>query len=217
MASIIMHIAVADQLYKKIKNQLNINYYDYILGSIAPDISKKINHPREKSHFIDDFNTLPNINKFLEKYHSTLNNSFNLGYYIHLYTDFLFFKDYYPLFIQEGFFNSVIKKLDGTSNKITNEEMKKILYNDYTNLNIKLIDEYQLSLDIFYNDFIKPNTNLDEIPISKLPILIKSADLIIQKLATKKEYIIDISSIKSFINDCTEEIYNQLIILNLIK
>lgn len=217
MASSIMHIAVANQLYKKINSKLDINYYDYILGSIAPDISKTINEPRSISHFFDNNIEIPNIDKFLEKYKSTLNNSFNLGYFIHLYTDKLFFKEYYPLFIKDNFITSNIKCLDGNTIKISTEERTKLLYNDYSNLNIQLIDEYNLNLDLFYNEFIIPKTNITEIPINKLNLLIDNASLILQNLNTKKEYIIDISSIKSFIDDCIEEIYNQLISIGVIN
>lgn len=216
MASTIMHIAVADQLYKKIKDKININYYDYILGTISPDISKLINETKEKSHFLDNDNDIPNIDKFLNKYIDDLNNSFTLGYFIHLYTDKLFYEDYYPLFIEDKFFTSIIKCLDKTTTKVRAEDKTKILYNDYTNLNIQLIEEYNLNLDIFYNEFIIPDTNITEIPIHKLNLLIDNASIIIQNTTKEKECIIDISSIKSFVDDCIEEIYSYLQSLNII-
>lgn len=216
MASSIMHIAVADQLYKKINKKININYYDYILGSIAPDISKSIGEKREKSHFLDGYQSLPNIDKFLTKYYDTLNNSFNLGYFIHLYTDKLFYRDYYPLFIHDDFLESNIKFLDGKIIKLTLDERRDILYNDYINLDKILIDEYKLSLDLFYNDFIVPDTTLDEIPINQLNILIDNASILIQNLNKNKINVIDISSIKSFIDDSVEEIYTKLISLKVI-
>ena len=216
MASTIMHMAVADQLYKKIKDKININYYDYILGNISPDISKIINESKLKSHFLDNDKGIPNIGNFLEKYNKDLNNSFTLGYFIHLYTDKLFYTDYYPLFIEEKFFTSIIKCLDGTIQKIRTEDMIKMLYNDYTNLNIQLIEEYNLNLEIFYNDFIIPDTTITEIPIHKLNLLIDNASIIIQNITKEKEYIINIASIKSFINNSVEEIYENLKILNII-
>lgn len=216
MASTIMHIAVADQLYKKIKDKININYSEYILGSISPDISKIINESKEKSHFLDNDKGIPNIDKFLEKYKKNLNNSFTLGYFIHLYTDKLFYKDYYPLFIEDKFFTSIIKCLDGTTISVRPEDKRIMLYNDYTNLNIQLIEEYNLNLDIFYNEFIMPDTTITEIPIHKLNHLIDNASIIIQNIVEEKEYIIDISSIKSFVDDCVEEIYTHLQLLNII-
>lgn len=216
MASTIIHMAIADQLYKKINSNLTLNYYDYILGSIAPDISKTIGESKELSHFLDNSHGIPNIDKFLKKYLNTLNNSFNLGYFIHLYTDRLFFRDYYPLFIQDDFFTANIRRLDGQFIKVNNEDKKKMLYNDYSNLNPLLIDEYQLNLDIFYNEFIMPQTNITEIPIHKLNILIDNASILIQNLNQEKEYIIDISSIKAFIDDSVEEIYTKLISLEVL-
>ena len=108
MASSIMHIAVANEIYKKIENKINIDYYDYILGSVAPDLSKLINESKEISHFLDNNQDIPNIDKFLKKYINTLDNSFNLGYFIHLYTDRLFYRDYLPLFAKDDIISSNI-------------------------------------------------------------------------------------------------------------
>ena len=91
-----------------------------------------------------------------------------------------------------------------------------MLYNDYTNLNKQLIEEYNLNLDIFYNEFIIPDTTITEIPIHKLNLLIENASIIIQNITPKKEYIIDITTIKSFIDDCVEETYTNLQLLNII-
>ena len=216
MASTIMHMAVADLLYKKIKDKININYYEYILGSISPDISKIINESKEKSHFLDDCNDIPNIEKFVEKYNNDLNNSFTLGYFIHLYTDKLFYEDYYPLFIEDKFFTSIIKCLDKTTIQVRPEDKRQMLYNDYTNLNKQLIEEYNLNLDIFFNEFIIPDTTITEIPIHKINHLLDNAGIIIQNISKEKVYIIDITSIKSFINNSTHEIYTYLKQLNII-
>ena len=210
MASIIMHIAVANQLYKKINNKVNIKYNDYILGSIAPDISKTLNENRKESHFLDNSKGIPNINMFLKKYLNTLDNSFNLGYFIHLYTDNLFYQDFYQLFIQDDFLQSKVKCLNGNVLNLTKEDRRKLLYNDYSNLNNLLIDEYNLNLELFYNEFIEPQTNITEIPINKLNLLIEQSGIIIENLTKEKNYIIDISSIKSFIDNCIEEIYTKL-------
>ena len=216
MASIITHMAVSDKLYKRIKDRLPINYYDYMLGSIAPDISKTIGASKNISHFLDNSRGIPNVDNFLRKYANTLTNSFNLGYFIHLYTDKLFYRDYYPLFIQDDIFYSIVKCLDGSTIKLNLNDRREMLYNDYTNLNAQIIDEYQLILDIFYNEFILPQTNITEIPVDKLNILIDNTSTILQNLNTEKDYIIDISSIKSFIDDTVEEIYTKLISLDLI-
>lgn len=210
MASTIMHIAVASQIYKMLEDKANISYYDYILGSIAPDISKQIGINKRKSHFITDDSSNPNLVLFLEKYRDTLSNSFNLGYYIHLYTDRLFYQDYLPLFVQDDILNSYVKCLDGSVLNLSIKERKDLLYNDYTNLNLLLIDEYKLNLEVFYNDFRKPITEINEVMVDKLDILINNIGVIIENSKNEKRYIIDIDSIKSFIDDCSKEIYDNL-------
>ena len=85
MASAIIHIAVANELNKKLKR----NSSKLLIGTIAPDISKEIGQNKVKSHFLDSKDTdIPNIKKFLNKYKNNLNDDFVLGYYIHLYTDY---------------------------------------------------------------------------------------------------------------------------------
>ena len=200
MASTIMHIAVASQIYKRIEDKTNISYYDYILGSIAPDISKQIGQNKKESHFIQDNTGIPNIISFLEKYKDTLTNSFNLGYYIHLYTDKMFFESYFPLFVKDDILKSSIKFLDGDLLDLSLRERTNLLYNDYTNLNLLLIDEYKLNLDIFYNEFRKPISDIEEIDCSKLYILIDNMGVIIENSKRDKRYIIDLDSIKSFID-----------------
>jgi len=215
MASVIMHIAVASQVYKKITDKTNISYYDFILGTIAPDISKQIGQGKMDSHFITENNGIPNIINFLEKYRNSLTNSFNLGYYIHLYTDKIFFEDYFPLFVKDDILKSSVKFLDGDVLDLSLRERTNLLYNDYTNLNLLLIDEYNLDLKIFYNEFRKPITDITEIDCSKLNILIDNMGIIIENSTRDKRYIIEIDSVKSFIDDCSLEIYENLISLDL--
>ena len=50
MASCIVHIAISEEIYKRINNKNIINHYEYILGSIAPDISRVLNQDKRRSH-----------------------------------------------------------------------------------------------------------------------------------------------------------------------
>ena len=93
MASSVIHIAVANEINKK----LNRNTSQLLIGSVAPDISKIVGDTKRHSHFLDNNDTnIPNIDKFLKKYQSKLDNDFVLGYFIHLYTDYLWFKYFIP-------------------------------------------------------------------------------------------------------------------------
>lgn len=204
MASAIIHIAIA----KCLENKLNIkNKKDYYLGSIAPDISKQIGQTKQKSHFL--YNTkedVPNINMFIQKYPNFKKNSFELGYFIHLYADKLWFDG----FIDKLIYSNSIKLLDGTILTTSEEELCRLIYSDYTNLNIQLIDEYNLDLSLFYEEFIIPETTFDDIPIEKLNILIDQMGIIIENSKQEKAYSFDIYSVNDFIKQTTDKILEEL-------
>ena len=144
MASAIMHIAIA----KKVKEKIEVeNEKDYYLGSIAPDLAKQIGDSRDKSHFsLNTLNNLPDIDLFTKRYPLFKFNSFDLGYFTHLYADKVWSEDFLPHLTA----NNSIKLLDGTIIETTPDEMKNMIYSDFTNLNIKIIEEYDLDLSLFY-------------------------------------------------------------------
>lgn len=204
MASAMIHLAVA----KTLEKHLNIkNPRDYYLGSIAPDISKQIGENKQRSHFL--FNTrddIPNLQLFREKYPDFKNNSFDLGYYIHLYTDRLWFAHFLPLITSGNY----IKLLDGTIIFSAPQEMQGLLYQDYTNLNIQLLDEYKLDLSLFYEEFIIPDTKMDEIPIEKLNLLIDKMGIIIENSKEEKPYAFDLYKVLEFIDESSRKILESI-------
>ena len=203
MASSIIHIAVASEINKKLKR----NESKLFIGTIAPDISKQIGETKEKSHFLDlNEENIPNIYKFLNKYKNNLNDDFVLGYYIHLLTDYFWFKHFIP----ELSHDNMITRLDGTSISFDDETFLKYIYNDYTNLNIKLIDEYNLNLKIFYNDVPSIENIIEEIPMEKLNIIINKAGEIIKNSKENKAYLFNISNIKIFISTTVDLIIAAL-------
>ena len=204
MASAIIHLAVA----KTLEQHFNIeNKKDYYLGSIAPDISKQIGENKQMSHFLfNSLDDIPNIKLFTEKYPNFKNNSFDLGYFIHLYTDKIWFKDFLPQIIAGNY----IKLLDGTIINTTPEEIQNIIYQDYTNLNIQLIDEYKMDLSLFYEEFNPPKTTLNEIPINKLNILIDKMGIIIENSKEKKSYTFDTFLVLQFIDEVSQKILKLL-------
>ena len=204
MASAIIHLAVAKELEKYLKIE---NKKDYNLGAIAPDIAQQLKIEKTKSHFI--YNTkpdVPNIKLFKEKYKNFMNNSFELGYFTHLYTDKLWFDG----FIDSLTYCNSIKLLDGTIIHVPQEEIKELIYNDYTNLNTIIIDKYNIDLSLFYEEYQKPDTSIEEVPIDKLNILIDKMGVIIENSKLEKSYIFDITLIDNFINTCVEEIIKEL-------
>lgn len=204
MASTIIHIAVAKKILEKYPTK---NKRDYYLGSFAPDISKQIGESKIKSHFfINSSPNIPNIDLFIQKYPKFRETSFDLGYFVHLYTDKLWMEYFMP----QLSCNNSIKLLDGTIIQTSDEEATQMLYSDYTNVNIKIIEEYDLDLSIFYEDFVIPETNIDDIPVEKLDILINKMGILIENSKEEKQYTFDLFMVNDFIQYATKEILEVL-------
>lgn len=202
MASAIIHIAVA----KKLNEQLKMNEKELFLGTIAPDISKHIGQDRKISHFLDE-NRIPNLNLFLKKYNNSLNIPFIMGYYIHLFTDYLWFKYFFNEITN---LNTSITLLNGDTLKCSKEEINKLIYNDYTNLNILLIEEYNLDLSLFYEEIEIPKVKFTEIPLDKLQIIVDQMGVIIENSKKSFTYSFNLDNVKQFINTCTDLISNDI-------
>ena len=209
MASTIIHLAVAKELERRRKDIKNI--YDYYLGSIAPDLAKQIGVSKEESHFIKNSykEDVPNLKLFEYKYPNFRQVPYDLGYYVHLYTDKEWFDGYIDHITQE---NS-LKLLDGTIIASTREEIQQLIYSDYTNLNVSVIEAYDLDLSLFYEDFRVPTTDITELPADKLDILINKMGIILQNSTHDKTYSLDIDSIKNFINQTVDKLEKELEII----
>lgn len=210
MASTVIHMAVANEINKVLKRDEG----KLLIGSIAPDISKQIGENKLKSHFLESVdNDIPEIDRFIDKYLDNFDDDFVLGYFVHLYTDYLWFKYFVPEFYE----NDYITKLDGTKIKCTGRMFCLYLYNDYTNLNIQLIDEYQMNLSIFYSEPPVFKNIIKEIPMDKIKLIIDQASIIIENSKTTKDLVINIDNIKSFIDMCTKLILAKLKELKIVE
>ena len=201
MASAIIHLCVA----KKIGEKLNILNNDLLLGSIAPDIAKVIGENKNTTHFIDVVEDIPNVNYFIKKYGQYLNNNFELGYFIHLYTDKLWYEQFDRLFL-----NDTIRLKDGTILVVGANKVREIIYNDYGNVNIDLIDKYSLNLKLFYEDIILTKTYIDEYSIEKTQLLLDKMGIIIANSKNGPTYSLDLTEIEEFIETTTDTIINVI-------
>ena len=182
MASVCIHLCVASELNKKLKVD---NYDEFLLGSIAPDIAKVIGTSRDVAHFIDrKISSYPNALKFLDKYN--LKNDFFLGYFVHLYTDYLWFK----YFIGNIQYKGLITLLNGKKIDYDKDKFIKYLYNS--------------------NPICLPQVKMDEIPVERLPELLDASSVIIENSKEKTEYLFDIIAIKEFINFSVSILYNEI-------
>lgn len=207
MASSVIHLCVANEVNKRLKRDNR----SILIGSIAPDISKQIGETKTKSHFLTDNTDIPNLNLFLEKYKTYLNDDFVLGYYIHLYTDYIWFKYFLPDFVKKDF----IFKKDGKVEYLSNDKKCEYIYSDYTNLNILLIDIYNFDISIFYEEVPSFKNIITEIPMDKLDIIINKAGVIIENSKVNKPYIFDIKDIKKFISLVVDMTLSNLDDLNI--
>ena len=203
MASAVIHLAVANEINKK----LNRDKSQLLIGAIAPDISKFIGEDKTKSHFLKELDSnIPDIESFLNKYKNCLTDDFVIGYFIHLYTDYLWFK----YFVTEFYDKPMITKLDGTVVKCSGNMLSLYVYNDYTNLNIKLIDRYNMDLKIFYNQLPKLSNIIEEIPMDKMGLLLSQMGIIIENSKEKKDYIFNIENVEKFITTSVELILGKI-------
>lgn len=206
MASALIHLCIA----KKVNEVLKKNEKEFLLGSIAPDISKQVGETKLKSHFLRNENeSIPQLDKFLDKYKNTLkNNDFNLGYYCHLFVDVIWF----GLFINSycGVDQTEIRYKNGEKRKLDSKTFMKILYNDYTNLNVTIIDKYNLDLSLFYEEIPKIKSNIDEIPIDKLNIIVDKMGIIIENSKERETVILDLTSVFRFIDKTCDDFLDNL-------
>jgi len=203
MASSVIHMAVASEVNKKINRDIN----KLLIGTIAPDISKLVGETKVKSHFSsNDLEDLPNIDKFVKKYKKNLDDDFVMGYYIHLYTDYLWFK----YFIDDIDYSSMVTFIDGSKLLCDKDDFIKYVYNDYTNINVKLIDRYNIDLKIFYNEIPNVDYIIEEIPMDKLNLIINKTSTIIANTKINKTYLFNLKNVENFINFATEIIISGI-------
>lgn len=193
MASAVIHLCVATLVSQK----TNKRSLELLIGSIAPDIAKYIGENKMKTHFQDYNNDLPNLKLFLDKYSNYMNDDFVLGYYIHLYTDYLWYKYFMNKYLNNNY-------------KLSKKEFVYYLYNDYTNLNVELIEDYNITLDIFYNEIPLINNIIEEIPMNKINIIIDEMGKIIKNSKKNKTNFLKLKEVELFIDLAKEAIYNEV-------
>lgn len=202
MASILIHLAVG----KKVNEKLQKKEEPFLTGCIAPDLAKMVGISRDVSHFKDK-NGNYDLKSYINKYKDYMNNDYVLGYYVHLFTDYL----WYRYFIPEADESDYLTKLNGDKIKCVSENMKKLyMYNDYSEASFDLIKEYGLDLEFFHNNEYYSNSIVEEIPYDKIGILIDCTVEILNQKQFKKSLVFDFENIKQFI-----EVSVDLIIANL--
>ena len=195
MASSMIHVAVCSEINKKLKR----NSKQLFIGTIAPDISKLVGEDKLYSHFLDNVEvSVPNLKKFLNRYISYLGDDFVLGYYIHLYTDYLWFKYFIPEIYDES--KNLITKMDGSVVNCHGRMAEIYIYNDYTNLNEHLIKKYNLNFEFLNNEKIAMRDIIKEAHMNKLYLIINKTKELYEGSKIDREYVFNSENIDNFIS-----------------
>ncbi len=137
MACATIHLSIAK---KYLENHKDLNYEKVIAGTLYPDAAKD----NDKSHYTDTNRGNDNISHVRSKVnlyvflkeHKVLND-FELGWFIHLVTDYLFFEE---CFSKEYLLNN------------SYEDFCKNLYFAYDHLNLYLSKKYNI-METDYNEY----------------------------------------------------------------
>lgn len=195
MASSLIHVAICNELNKKLKRDTK----KILIGTVAPDISKLIGETKKHTHFlISDDENIPDLDKFLSKYKDNLDDDFVLGYYIHLFTDYLWFKYFMSEIYDKD--KRLVTKLDGTEVECYGQMLVLYIYNDYTNLNYSLTKKYNLDMSFLYEEIPIFDDIIEEAHMDKLNIVIDKFREIYENSKIHKDMIFNMDNVNKFID-----------------
>ena len=175
MGSTVMHLCIGKKVAKKLNNS---DRKEFLIGNLAPDLSKLINQSRYESHFLkkikinDSEREVPDLDKFIQKYKDRLNEPFIQGYLCHLISDDIWFREYIPnhvISITEDKQQILLRDYD---DYIPYDDFKKMMYSDYGKTNQYLFDLYKLNLKRFDNMDID-DPKMKEFPFEEVHKLIE--------------------------------------------
>lgn len=137
MPSLIIHLAIAKRYSELHPNNIS-NPKEFQKGSIAPDLnsdfSRLLTKPEKAvTHYYSEPNEFQtDFNLFRQDQKVNLTDDYWKGYYAHLLADYLFYTHYFE------------KEVSQSINDGTN------LYDDFSILTSKIIEDYHLKLDDDY-------------------------------------------------------------------
>lgn len=165
MACATIHLAIAKKYLEKHKN---INWDDFIAGTLYPDVDSD----NDATHYTDKIRGKDNVSHvrgkvnlyaFLKEHESL--DDFELGWFLHLVTDYLFF--------EECFTNDYLLG-------ISYEEFCKELYHAYYCVNLYLEEKYNLNREYYYKAY--PDAYYSGIPYEECILPRKTVDNFIERV-----------------------------------
>ena len=189
MGSAVMHLCIGKKIAKKLNNS---DRKEFLIGNLAPDLSKLTNQSRYISHFLkkivinDAEREVPDLDKFIKKYKNRLNEPFVQGYLCHLISDSVWYLEYIPnhvVSITEDKKQILLRDID---DYIPYDDFKKMMYSDYNKTNDDLFSLYKLNLKKFDNMDID-NPNMEEFEFEEIHRLIEQISYYLEYSVTDEE------------------------------
>ena len=131
MPGLVIHVAIAKEYIKKHSTEIK-NKKEFLKGTVAPDLCEN----KITSHYgkWENYNTEIYLKQFLNDKKVDLNIDYWKGYFLHLYTDEIFYNKY---FRRE--FEKAIKNKDA-------------FYNDYNILDDVIAKDYNINKQSFFKE-----------------------------------------------------------------
>lgn len=175
MGSAVMHLCIGKKVAQKLNNS---DRKEFLIGNLAPDLSKITNQSRYISHFLKKVEIngvereVPDLPRFISEYKDRLDEPFVQGYLCHLISDDIWFRDYIPnhvVAITEDKKQILLRDID---DYIPYADFKKMMYGDYSKTSKYLFELYKLNLKKFDNMDIE-NPKMKEFEFEEIHKLIE--------------------------------------------
>ncbi len=215
MGSAVMHLCIGKKVSQKLNNS---DRKEFLIGNLAPDLSKLTNLSRYVSHFLKKVNIngtereVPDLDKFIKKYKNRLNEPFIQGYLCHLISDDIWFRNYIPnhvVAITEDKKQILLRDID---DYIPYDDFKKTMYRDYSKLNKYLFEMYKINLKKFDNMDID-NPNMEEFEFEEIHRLIEQISYFLEYTEdTIEKASIEIDEENEEVNETLELLSNTEVV-----
>lgn len=196
MSSLIMHICVSNVIKQK------YDYgYEFLYGSIMPDILKISGEDKNKIHYRTNENySLYEIDKFVKEKLQREKNEYNLGYLSHLIQDKLL-ANYTNKKIKETKIDSqeYITYLFDNNSLHKKQEFLDLIHNEYSIIDDYLIRKYALNIDYILKRILRVNKE------EKYEKIIQNELKIHDIIPESHLKIFSILDIEQYIRECVNE------------
>ena len=195
MSSLIMHVYISNIIRKKYDFS-----YEFLYGSIMPDILKKSGEDKNKVHYrTNNDYSLYEIDKFIKEKLTDNKSEYNLGYLAHLIQDKLF-SQYMDKKIKDSIVNNqeYITYIFDNNSLHKKDEFLNLIYNEYAIIDDYLIKKYDVNLEYLTKRILRINQNEKFVPIIK-------KELEVHVINDKELKMINIVDIEQYIHECVRE------------